>query len=267
MSHDRHLSDHDIEQLLRGNDVDPSLDGVATWAAAIRRAADTSVSPSAVTAHVTAAAAAAAAAAARIPTHPAPGSAKAPSMLGRIYRNGAMRVAAIAAAFVVATGGIAAAGVLPDSVQEPIADLYGIVGFDFHPGQTADDDGGGDDDDGELDGDGEVAPVGVKDDDDDDQGEDDHHHDDDQDDDDQDDDDQDDDNGVENQAPAEPPVAAEPPIAAEPPVTAETTTAETTAEVPATETVPLEDTTTAEAPVPTETTTVETTAEAPPARP
>ncbi|MCH8130838.1 MAG: hypothetical protein IIC70_13205, partial [Acidobacteria bacterium] len=189
MSHDRHLSDHDIEQLLRGNDVDPSLDGVATWAAAIRRAADTSVSPSAVTAHVTAAAAAAAAASARIPTHPAPGSAKAPSTLGRIYRNAAMRVAAIAAAFVVATGGIAAAGVLPDSIQEPIADFYGIVGFDFHPGETADDDDAGDDDDGELgeEGDGDVAPVGVKDDDDDDdQGnKDDHHHHDDQGDDDQ----------------------------------------------------------------------------------
>jgi len=74
-----------------------------------------------------------------------------------------MRVAAIAAAFVVATGGIAAAGVLPDSIQEPIADLYGIVGFNFHPGETADDDGAGDDD-GERgeEGDGEVAPVGVK---------------------------------------------------------------------------------------------------------
>ncbi len=181
MSQNRHLSDHDIEQLLMGNDVDPSLDGIATWAAAIRRAADTSVSPSALTAHVTAAAAAAAAAA-RLPTHPAPGTPNAtPSMLRRIYNNFATRVAAIAAVFVLATGGIAAAGVLPDSVQEPIADVYGIVGFDFHPGEAADDDGAGDEDDGELGegGDGDTTPVGVKEDDDqgeDDDSDDDHHH-------------------------------------------------------------------------------------------
>ncbi|MCZ6461218.1 MAG: hypothetical protein O6705_03150, partial [Actinobacteria bacterium] len=116
MSHDRHLSDHDIEQLLMGNDVDPSLDGVATWAAAIRRASDTSISSSAVTAHVTAAAAAAAAAAVRLPTHPAQGTPETPSLLRRTYNSFAARVAAISAVFVVATGGIAAAGVLPDSV-------------------------------------------------------------------------------------------------------------------------------------------------------
>jgi hypothetical protein len=186
MSHDRHLSDHDIEQLLMGNDVDPSLDGVATWAAAIRRASDTSISSSAVTAHVTAAAAAAAAAV-RLPTHPAPGTPETPLMLRRIYNSFAARVAAISAVFVVATGGIAAAGVLPDSVQEPIADVYGIVGFDFHPEEASDNDGAGGDD-GDIGDDGAIVPVGVKDDDDDDQGEDDdsqddhHHHDDDDDD-------------------------------------------------------------------------------------
>ncbi|MFB3049740.1 MAG: hypothetical protein ACE1Z9_06265, partial [Acidimicrobiia bacterium] len=165
MSQDRHLSDHDIEQLLMGNDVDPSLDGVATWTAAIRRASDTSISSSAVTAHVTTAAAAAAAAV-RLPTHPAPGTPETPLMLRRIYNSFAARVAAISAVFVVATGGIAAAGVLPDSIQEPIADVYGIVGFDFHPEEASDDDGAGGDDD-DIGDDGGIVPVGVKDDDDD----------------------------------------------------------------------------------------------------
>jgi len=79
-------------------------------------------------------------------------------MLRRIYNSFAVRVAAIAAAFVVATGGIAAAGVLPDSIQEPIADVYGIVGFDFHPEEGSDDDGA-EGDDGAGGDDGGIVPV------------------------------------------------------------------------------------------------------------
>ncbi len=150
MNDDRHLSDHDTERLLSGHGVDPAWGGVAQYLAAIRRSADTPVGSTAAAEHV-----AMAVAAARVPLGQS-AAVRSPQMLTNLYHSFAARVAALAAALVLATTGIAAAGVLPDGIQEPLADMYGVVGFNFHPdgddgaGTGIDDEQGEDADDGDI---------------------------------------------------------------------------------------------------------------------
>ena len=133
MSHTHDFINREIDATFRGEATEPGLAPVANWADALRRAAHVDVDDLMATAHVTAAIAAITEAAPVGPSESAPPTPRArrrfvlstflSTLVGKILAGGV--------ALATVTGGVAATGALPDAVQDPIADVYAIVGFDF----------------------------------------------------------------------------------------------------------------------------------------
>lgn len=112
----------------------PSLEGLSGWAQELRAESSAPIAHEIATAHISSIAAIAA-------NGPSPvtGKARVPMLhrlrrrlvLGSLLSGVAAKVLAASVALAAVTGGVAATGVLPDAIQNPIATIYNSVGFDF----------------------------------------------------------------------------------------------------------------------------------------
>ena len=133
MSHTHDFINREIDATFRGEATEPGLAPVANWADALRQAAHVDVDDLMATAHVTAAIAAITEAA---PVGPSESAAPTPRARRRFVLSTFLstlvgKILAGGVALATVTGGVAATGALPDAVQDPIAGVYAMVGFDF----------------------------------------------------------------------------------------------------------------------------------------
>jgi len=137
----RDRNSKDIDSALTGGRVPPSLEILKEWAQELRATGTVQISDEIATAHISSIATIAA-------NGPYPGSqqARLPILnrlrqrlvLGSLLSSVAAKVFAATVALATVTGGVAAAGALPDALQNPIATIYNSIGFDF---PTSDDEG------------------------------------------------------------------------------------------------------------------------------
>jgi len=136
MANKRHLDLAHVDAALEGSATAPGLESLSSWAAEIRQQSVAEIPDAVSEVHIAAVAQAAAVA--------NPGgagyAALKPTRVERVRRRlvfGSLlsgigaKVFATSVALATATGGVAATGSLPDSIQDPVAGVYNSVGFDF----------------------------------------------------------------------------------------------------------------------------------------
>ena len=144
----RATSDREIDAALadKGSPA-PGLESLAAWAGELREELAAPISAATADTQIVAVAAIAAETPAPAAAQPASPLA-APSRLQRLRRRVVMsslvsgvfaKVFAASVALATVTGGVAATGALPDAVQDPIATVYNLVGFNFPTSDDSDD--------------------------------------------------------------------------------------------------------------------------------